>query len=450
MSQLSFLDQLTRQRRALSVSELTSQLKDLIEGNYFNVWVEGEVSNFRRHSSGHWYFTLKDELAQLRCACFKTQNRLVRFSPEDGMAARVRGRLSVYEARGEYQMVVETIEPTGAGALQLAFEQLKAKLAAEGFFDLSRKRPLPLFPRRVGLVTSPTGAAIRDILRTLRRRSHTTSVLIAPARVQGEGAAHEIAGAIATLNSIASVDVIIIGRGGGSIEDLWCFNEEVVARAVFLSRTPVIAAIGHETDFTIADFTADLRASTPSAAAEIVSATRNDLIERIRTLDDRIRSAVSYDVADWRNRLFALHTNRAFEGIRSKIGNLAQRVDEAAYKNDSSLRNLIRCLRSEHHEAALKLERADIRRTLALRRSRLEGKTARLLAERSSVTSKKRERFQRAAGKLDSLSPLAVLGRGYAIAFDRDGCVIKRAADIDSGEQVRVRVDEGEIDCVKQ
>ena len=257
MSQLSFLEQLTQQRRAVSVSELTARLKMLVEREFIDVYVEGELSNFRRHTSGHWYFSLKDEAAALRCASFRMQNRMIRFIPEDGLHVIARGRLSIYDARGEYQLIVEYMEPVGAGALQLAFEQLKKRLAADGLFAVERKRPLPILPRCIGVVTSPTGAAVRDILRVLKRRNEAVSVLIAPVRVQGESAASDIARAVRLLNSRKEVDAIIVGRGGGSTEDLSCFNDEAVARAIYNSRVPVISAIGHETDFTIADLVAD-------------------------------------------------------------------------------------------------------------------------------------------------------------------------------------------------
>jgi exodeoxyribonuclease VII large subunit len=382
MPQFSFLEQLMQERRALSVSELTAQVKILVERQFQEVWVEGEVSNFRRHSSGHWYFTLKDEGAMLRCASFRMQNRLIRFTPEDGLTVRAHGRISLYEARGEYQLLVEYLEPVGVGALQLAFEQMKSRLASEGMFDMERKRPLPLLPRCVGVVTSPTGAAIRDILRVIKRRNESASVKIAPARVQGEGAGAEIAEAIALLNRCEDVDVIIIGRGGGSAEDLWAFNEEAVARAIFDSRVPVVSAVGHETDFTIADFVADLRASTPSAAAEIVSLARDEIQAQLRGLNDAMESAVRYRLIERRGALALL----------------SERLKSAG-------------------------------------RSRVEGGSERLSVQ---------------AARLDALSPLAVLGRGYAIAFDSEGRIVKRSADVSRGSRLRVRLGEGEVECVAE
>jgi exodeoxyribonuclease VII large subunit len=404
MSQLNFLDQLLQARRPLSVSELTARIKILLEGEFIELWVEGEVSNYRRHTSGHWYFTLKDEGAMLRCASFRMQNRLIRFAPEDGLMVRAHGRLSLYEARGEYQLIVEYMEPVGVGALQLGFEQLKRRLAAEGLFDVERKRPVPLLPRCVGVVTSPTGAAVRDILRVIRRRNEAMNVLIAPARVQGDGAASEIARAIELLNAREEVDVIIVGRGGGSIEDLWCFNEEVVARAIFTSRAPVISAVGHETDFTIADFVADLRASTPSAAAEIVTAARDEINARLVGLKDDMATAMRYRLLELRNRVQELESRRAFDDVHHEIRRNAQRFDEALYAMEAAFR---------------------------------QGLT------------QASERFAVSSGKLHSLSPLAVLGRGYAIASDAQGRIIKRASDVQPGERLRLRVADGEIECTK-
>src|SRR5713226_6291153 len=338
MSQLSFLDKLMQQRRAVSVYELTARLKTSVEREFADLFVEGEISNFRRHSSGHWYFSLKDETASLRCASFRMQNRMIRFMPEDGLHVLARGRLSIYDARGEYQLIVEYMEPVGAGALQLAFEQLKTRLAADGLFAVERKRPLPILPRTIGVVTSPTGAAVRDIMRVLKRRNEAVSVLIVPVRVQGDGASSDIARAIRLLNSRKEVDAIIVGRGGGSIEDLSSFNDETVARAIFNSRVPVISAVGHETDFTIADLVADLRASTPSAAAEMVASARDEMCARIAGIGEDIRKAVRYRLLALRSNLSELESSRAFPELQSRIRGFAQRVDDAGYSMESALR----------------------------------------------------------------------------------------------------------------
>ncbi|HEX5734792.1 MAG TPA: exodeoxyribonuclease VII large subunit [Blastocatellia bacterium] len=447
MSQMTFLEKLMQQPQAMSVSELTARIKILVEGHFMDVMVEGEVSNFRRHSSGHWYFTLKDEGAMLRCASFRMQNRLIRFTPEDGLSVRAHGRLSLYEARGEYQLLVEFLEPVGIGALQLAFEQLKNRLAAEGLFDVERKRGLPAMPGSIGVVTSPTGAAVRDILRIIKRRNETVRIIIAPARVQGDGAAEEIAEAIGLLNSRDEVEVIIVGRGGGSIEDLWCFNDECVARAIFNSRAPVISAVGHETDFTIADFVADLRASTPSAAAEMVAMAADEASEHIARLESDMVDSLRYRLLEMRGRLRELESSRCFDEVANRIHILSQRADSAAYSIDSSIKATIKQGRAAHERVALRLRDADIRRQLIAERGALSLLRARLETSAQARIDRENERFLIAAGKLDSLSPLAVLGRGYAVAFDSRGGIIKRAKDVSNAERIRIRVGEGEIDC---
>jgi exodeoxyribonuclease VII large subunit len=449
MSQLTFLEQLLEARRPLSVSELTARIKILLEGEFLELWVEGEISNYRRHTSGHWYFTLKDEGAMLRCASFRMQNRLIRFTPEDGLVVRAHGRLSLYEARGEYQLIVEYMEPVGIGALQLGFEQMKRRLAAEGLFDIERKRPLPMLPRCIGVVTSPTGAAVRDILRVIRRRNEAMNVLIAPARVQGDGAASEIVRAIELLNEREDVDVIIVGRGGGSIEDLWCFNEEAVARAIFNSRVPVISAVGHETDFTIADFVADLRASTPSVAAELVTAARDEISARLDGLKEAMMTAMRYRLLELRSHVQELQSHRAFDDTRHQISRTAQQFDEAVYALETALRQRIKRERARLHRTALGLRDSDIRRTTIARRRTLDLLTQRLQSTAHAGINDHRERFAVASGKLHSLSPLAVLGRGYAIAFDARGRIVKRAGDIAPGERLRVRVSDGEMECEK-
>lgn len=449
MSQLTFLEQLLEQRRAVSVSELTARLKTVVEREFIDVYVEGEVSNFRRHSSGHWYFSLKDEAASLRCASFRMQNRMIRFIPEDGLHVIARGRLSIYDTRGEYQLIVEFMEPVGAGALQLALEQLKKRLAADGLFAVERKRPLPILPRCIGVVTSPTGAAVRDILRVLKRRNEAVSVLIAPVRVQGEGAGSDIARAIRLLNSRKEVDAIIVGRGGGSAEDLSSFNDETVARAIYNSRVPVISAVGHETDFTIADLVADLRASTPSAAAEMVASARDEMCARIAGLGEDIRKAIRYRLLALRSNLSELESSRAFPEVESRIRGLAQRVDDAGYAMESALRAALKLRRALHSALELRLSGSDLRRRVIERRGRLTELSGRLQSSARVALESGSERVSLAAGKLDSLSPLGVLARGYAIAFDSQGRVIKRPGDVVSGESVRVRVSEGEIDCTK-
>lgn len=449
MSQLSFLEQLMQQRHALSVSELTARLRTLVEREFFDVYVEGELSNFRRHSSGHWYFSLKDDGASLRCASFRMQNRMIRFVPEDGLHVIARGRLSIYEARGEYQLIVEHLEPVGAGALQLALEQLKKRLANDGLFSTERKRPLPILPRCIGVVTSPTGAAIRDILRVLKRRNEAVSVMIAPVRVQGDGAASEIARGLRLLNSRTEVDAIIVGRGGGSTEDLSSFNDEAVARAIYNSRVPVISAVGHEMDITIADLVADLRASTPSAAAEMVASARDEMCARVAGLAEDARKAIRYRMLALRGRLADMESRRAFDQVESRIRSFSQRIDDAGYSMESALEAALKARRSRHTALALRLSETDLRRSMAAHRSRLVDLSQKLQVSARSIIDRQSERISLAAGKLDSLSPLGVLARGYAIAFDSQGRVIRRADEVSTGDTVRVRVSDGDIDCTK-
>jgi exodeoxyribonuclease VII large subunit len=450
MSQLSFLEQLLQERRALTVSELTAQIKIHVENRFVDVWVEGEISNFKRHSSGHWYFSMKDEGATVRCASFRMQNRLIRFTPEDGLNVRARGRISLYEARGEYQLIVDSLEPIGIGALQLAFEQLKRRLDAEGLFDIAHKRELPTLPRTIGVVTSPTGAALRDILRVLKRRNESINVLIAAARVQGEGAAQEIAGAIENLNQQAEVEVIIVGRGGGSIEDLWAFNEEIVARAIYDSRVPVISAVGHETDFTIADFVADLRASTPSAAAEIVSMARDEVIVRLAGLMQGLYTAMHYKMLESRNNLSELMASRAFVEIPARIRNLSQGFDEAMYALESALKQRLKNRHSAHESLQLRIRDASVKHRLAEQGGGLAVLTTRLAAATRAAVEGDRNRFSVAVGKLETLSPLGVLARGYALAFTAQGQIIKDADALQKGERLRIRLAKGEMDCVKE
>jgi exodeoxyribonuclease VII large subunit len=447
MSRPNILEQLTRQRKPLSVSELTARIKMLIERQFVDIWVHGEISNFRKHSSGHWYFTLKDESASLNCACFRMQNRLIRFNPADGLTVRARGKLSVHEDKGEYRLLIEFMEPAGLGAQQLAFEQLKAKLAAEGLFESARKRKLPMLPRRIGVVTSRSGAAIVDILRILRRRNEKVSVLVAPAKVQGEGAATQVAAAITALNEFGAVDVIIVGRGGGRSEDLSAFNEEIVARAIHRSPAPVISAVGHETDFTIADFVADLRASTPSAAAEMVAAAREELDHRMKSLRERMTAAVNRQTMRLRGDLSRMESARVIGRMPIIIRAFARRFDEAVNAMESAASKAIRGRRTILESMGLRLREADPRRVLGARRAGLVLFGSRMDAAIKTALGRQRERLSVAAGKLDSMSPLAVLSRGYAIAFDTQGRIVKQKSMVNSGDALRVRVSDGDIEC---
>lgn len=447
------------ERRPLSVSELTSAVRSALEGRFASVWVEGEISNFKAHAaSGHWYFTIKDETAQLRAACFRTTNNRIRFRPSNGLQVRVRGRLTVYEPRGEYQLDVEAIDPIGAGALRVAFEQLRDKLAGEGLFSEELKRELPVLPRRVGIVTSPSGAAIRDILTVLARRTRTVHVLFAPSRVQGETAAEEIAQAIELLNehhaqAVAdkraddAVDVIIVGRGGGSIEDLWAFNEERVARSIRASLIPVISAVGHETDFTISDFAADLRAATPSAAAELVAEREDEIENYIESCARDLFQLMRYRVADERTRAQAAAMSRGFDDVQRRLREAKAHTNDAAHKIESLIFRRMEQARRHSDAINCRLSPAELNARVASGRTRLAVLSAARDAAIESQFEDKRKRFAVGVASLDALSPLAVLKRGYALAQNEAGQALRDAREVQVGDSVNLRLANGALRC---
>jgi exodeoxyribonuclease VII large subunit len=436
------------ERTVWTVSELTARIKELLEERFPAFWVEGEISNLRVPSSGHAYFTLKDESAQIRAVLFRNRSRRVRFELEDGLHVLAFGSLEVYAVKGEYQLVVELLEPRGLGVLQLAFEQLKARLAAEGLFDPARKRLLPRFPKKIGVVTSPTGAAIRDILTILGRRFADVHLLIAPVRVQGEEAAGEIVQALADLNRVEDLDVIIVARGGGSFEDLWAFNEEAVARAIAASRVPVISAVGHETDVTIADFVADVRAPTPSGAVELVVEEKARVVAALDALRDRLARSMRQRLERHRAVLDGLARRRVLTDPARPIRDLQRRVDDLTLRLASGLNTwatrtrervllATNFLRSRTPLARI----ADGARLLEQVDSRLRSGVARAL-ERS------RHRLQSAVGQLDSLSPLSVLRRGYSLTRLPSGEIIRSWRRVGSGSLIEVLLHEGTLDCV--
>ena len=437
-----------RRRRILTVSELTAEVRTLLEERFIEVWVEGELSNSRVWNTGHMYFTLKDTGAQIKGVMFRSALRALRFAPQDGLRVVARGRVSVYDPKGEYQLVCEHLEPEGLGALQLAFDQLKQRLSVEGLFDPARKRALPVLPRKIGVVTSLDGAAIRDIVHVLRRRYPNAHIVIRPTRVQGEGAAPEIAAAISAIGKVPAVDVVIIGRGGGSIEDLWAFNEEIVARAIARCPVPTISAVGHETDVTIADFVADLRAPTPSAAAEIVVARKDDFAARIDRLSHRVHSTMQARVHRCESRLRAIETRPGFAGLRGRLAMRGRHVGDVTHELSRAMR--LRMAAAERTAQALErtLETFDLRRRLGRVRARLVAADSRLTA--ASATSRHRadRQLRGAAARLEALSPLAVLGRGYAVCWNADRtAVIREAGAVASGAQVRVTLAHGELEC---
>ncbi len=437
----------TSQRAVFTVSELTEKLKAVVEERFPMVWVEGEISNFKVYGSGHAYFTLKDASAQVRAVLFRNRARRIRFEPGDGLHVLAMGSVEVYPQRGEYQLVVELLEPRGLGALQLAFDQLKARLAAEGLFDERRKRPLPRYPRKIGIVTSPSGAAIRDMLRVIGRRFGELHIVLAPCRVQGDGAAEEIAHAIADLNQLGDCDVIIVGRGGGSLEDLWAFNEETVARAIVASKAPIISAVGHEVDVTIADFVADLRAPTPSAAAEIVVREKQALVDTVADLRDRLHRAMGRRVEHERRRAEALATRRVLVDPARPLRDLHRRVDDARTRLARAIYSVLRRAAHRFELATAGLRSASPRARLARDRHRHERLDARLRADIARALESERHRLRVAAGRLDSLSPLAVLGRGYSLTRTPDGSVVRRASQVRAGDAVTVLLQEGQLDC---
>jgi exodeoxyribonuclease VII large subunit len=434
-------------KQIFTVSELTGLLRTSIEEQFSDIWLEGELSNLRAPGSGHIYCTLKDKTSQIRAVLFRSSAMRLRFALQEGMQVVVRGRLTVYEPRGEYQIVLDTVEPKGIGALQLAFEQLKERLAAEGLFDRDRKKSIPAFPRTVGVVTSLTGAALRDILAVLRRRWPRLHILIAPVQVQGESAGRQVAEALAALNERGSVDVIIVGRGGGSLEDLWSFNEEVVVRAIAASSVPVVSAVGHEIDVTLADFVADLRAPTPSAAAEAVVPVLAEVVERLRELTVRAGQMMLRHCAFERQRLDA--GIRGVTDVRFRLQEAAQRTDDMVDRLRETVQHLIASGRERIHDAQRDLSGLNpilvIKQGLATIpqfSKRLDGRMEGMLAGH-------RHRVHALLAQLNTLSPLATLGRGYSILHRvPDGRILRRANDAEVGQELEAQLASGRLGCV--
>jgi exodeoxyribonuclease VII large subunit len=437
-----------RQRTVLTVSDLTANIRGILENAYSEVWIEAEISNCRLWNTGHLYFTLKDPGAQVKAVMFKSDVRSLKFRPEDGLHVIVRGRISVYEPKGEYQIVCERMEPHGLGALQLAFDQLKRRLQAEGLFDPARKRALPSLPRKIGIVTSLDGAAIRDIIKVLDRRYPNAHLVIRPTRVQGDGAAAEVARAVREIVKVTGIDVVIVGRGGGSVEDLWAFNDEGVARAIAASPVPIISAVGHEVDFTIADFAADVRAPTPSAAAEIVVARKEDFCNHIERLSQRLVGAVRGSVARLESRMHLLNRRPGFAGWSARLAlrgrHCAETTHALRHAGRASVHRRLRAFQA----LRLQLEQYDLRRRLGGVRARLLGVDGKIREAAMLRHHAAEARLQNCAARLDSLSPLAVLGRGYAVVWDESRTrVVRRSSEVKAGDGVRVTLSEGELTC---
>src|SRR5712671_3813267 len=415
--------------RVYSVSELTREIKAIVEGRFPSVLVKGEVSNLRAPSSGHLYFTLKDADACLDAVLFRTEARRLRFSVQNGLSLVARGRLALYEPQGRYQLVCDTVEPLGAGALQVAFEQLKERLQKEGLFESTRKRKLPFLPRRIAVVTSPSGAAVHDFLRVLHRRFANLPVLIVPARVQGEGAAQEIARGIVRAAKQPRVDVVVVARGGGSLEDLWAFNEEVVARALCGCPVPTVSAVGHEIDVTIADYCADVRAPTPTAAAELIARVKDELSADLAQRKARLGRAIRGQLERKRGQL---------DKLRGRVADPRRRIEDMLHDQLAARQQMLRALRERLQSQHPRERLHRLEREVARLEQKLRSLAGRALAAR-------RHRYEGLTARLDALSPLKVLARGYAVAFDERGHALQRAAQVQPGERVRVRLHEGEL-----
>ena len=432
-------------RRTWTVAELSARIRGMLSAEFGDVWVSGEISGVRMAASGHCYFTLKDREAQLQCVCYRQSLRYLKCRPKDGLAVRARGGVDVYEARGQYQLIVEALEPEGLGALQLAFEKLKEKLAAEGLFEAARKRPLPPFPRRVGIVTSPTGAVIQDMLNVFERRFPGIHIRLYPALVQGEGAAEAVCAGLRYFGESGWCDVVIVARGGGSLEDLWAFNEEAVARAIAACPVPVISAIGHETDFTIADFVADLRAPTPSAAAELATGTMAGVLERFAALEGKLGQGLRYKLALSGRRLHELGIGRAAATLRRALGRRQQRTDELDYALREKMRALGVEKRRRWERAAARLAALDLRLRFAKFYRRLAAAEAGAEQCVRLKVGRARAALDTLTAHLSQLSPLKILERGYAIVQNEAGAVVTDPVAAPAGSAIAVRLARGSL-----
>jgi exodeoxyribonuclease VII large subunit len=445
---LPFEEEKPASRRVYTVTELTVGVRDLLEEKFSEVWVEGELSNCKTWNTGHLFFTLKDDRTQIKGVVFRSALRYLKFKPADGLRVVARGRVSVYEPKGEYQIICEHLEPQGLGALQLAFEQLKKRLQQEGLFDPARKRPLPALPRKIGVVTSLDGAAVRDIIKVLRRRYRNLHLVVSPARVQGEEASLEIARSLRQLGRVEGVDVIIVARGGGSIEDLWAFNEEIVARAIGRTPVPVISAVGHETDYTIADFVADVRAPTPSAAAEIVVKAKEEFCGRIDRLEDRLRASARGRVQRLARRVTVASARPALAGLPARVALRARHRAELSHALAGAIRARLAARGRRLQQLRRQLDTLDLGRRLGAIRTKLAAADGRMKHAVVGRRHRAESRLREYAGRLDTLSPLAVLGRGYAVCWNADRTqVIRDASAAPPGDNVRVTLARGELHC---
>lgn len=434
------------QRHIWKVSELAAELRARVEGEFSDLWIEGEISDLRKAASGHIYFTIKDETAQFSAVLFRRQASLLRFRPEDGLHILLRGKLSVYEQRGQVQLIAEHLEPVGAGSLQLAFEQVKKKLQEEGLFDAERKRALPLFPKCVGVVTSPSGAVIRDIINVVTRRHAALELLVYPAIVQGETAAASVAAGIRYFNETREVDLIVVARGGGSLEDLAPFNSESLARVIAESELPIVSAVGHETDFTIADFVSDLRAPTPSAAAELITSAQHKVEERIELLSQRLHRAARYSLMQARERFARLSVEAALTRMTSGIRQRQQRLDELSFRMEASWQRRTQACTQQLQQLSAALMRHDVSHQLRFTRARLETLSTAMLRAQSLDMAARKNKVQSLERQLLSLSPLGVLQRGYALVYDQQGNLLRSTAALTPGQQLTTRLADGSFE----
>ncbi|MGQ9708410.1 MAG: exodeoxyribonuclease VII large subunit [bacterium] len=434
-------------KRVFSISEVNRLVAGMLDEHFSDIWVMGEVSNFKAYPSGHLYFALKDEESQIQAVCFRDSARRLKFTLEDGLLIVGHGRLEVYVPNGKYQIILDTIEPRGLGALQKAFEQLKRKLEQEGLFKEERKRPLPKLPRVIGIVTSPAGAAIHDMLKTLRLHKAHLKVILYPVQVQGEGAAEQIAAAIAGLNMRDDVEVIIVGRGGGSLEDLWSFNEEIVARAIAASRVPVITGIGHEVDFTIADFVADVRAATPTAAAQIVAQGWRELEEQFRQVIIDLRNVMQEWLFEREQRVEELSRHRAFELVSRRLGEARYQAEIFEQGIINKIKERLNMLNSGLHHLTVRINRQSPVAKIKGWQVQLGSLNSRMERSITMLKSSFDVKLESLAASLNALSPLSSLARGYSICLRPDGGVVKSLSQVDIGEPVVVRVEDGKLGC---
>lgn len=436
-------------RKYLTVTALTKYIKRKfdVDPHLQDVWLKGEISNFKQHSRGHMYFTLKDQNARLQVVMFAGQNRSLAFKPEEGMKVLVRGELTVYEANGSYQMYIKEMQPDGVGSLYLAYEELKKKLSGEGLFSPAHKKPLPKYPQAVGVITSPTGAAVRDIITTLKRRYPLTKIIVIPALVQGTHAAPSIVKAILQAHKLEGIDVLIVGRGGGSIEELWAFNEEIVAREIFKSTIPIISAVGHETDFTIADFVADMRAPTPTAAAELAVPHINELMERLSDRKFRLHRASNKLMQGFKDRLTTLQKSYAFRFPKNLYVQKEQELDRMMDDLETAMKRLVEKKRDKQLQVTALLERNHPRRQIEMEKGTLEQQTKMLTKFMQQVLQKKQWAFQHQLTKIDGLSPLKIMSRGYSVAYASDGEIVKSKEQVKVGDTLQVNLQDGTLDC---